>query len=299
METLQQKKLKDSLQKQMEELNMLTSIFCNPGELHIDDYSIIADINEFLDGRQKSLNCKLDYQINLSVADQKIEIRIELPHMYPSETEMANIIVRSPEIGKIQESQIGAKIRQYISETVDKNEPYIYEIVTWIQDNFEDFLISENVDHRIQENAKGLEDEEINSKIMMERCWIYSHHIKSKTKRRNIIKNAKDLDLSGFLRPGKPGIICVEGLQENSQEFWRLLKSMNWHKIQIKVTECMSKNLDYLSKFRRFQGFHEELFTDIDGDLDEEVPMNMSLFIKFLEKHHSGYIKKELFGFDW
>ena len=42
------------------------------------------------------------------------------------------------------------------------------------------------------------------------RYWIYSHHIYSKIKRRNILDMSREYDVTGFCQPGKPGIICVE-----------------------------------------------------------------------------------------
>lgn len=42
----------------------------------------------------------------------------------------------------------------------------------------------------------------------------YFHHIYNKNKRRDILQWAKELCLSGFSVPGKPGIVCVEGTKE-------------------------------------------------------------------------------------
>ena len=55
------------------------------------------------------------------------------------------------------------------------------------------------------------------------RMWIYSHHIYNKVKRRNIVEWAKELGMTGFCMPGKPGIVCVEGLQENCDNYWQRL----------------------------------------------------------------------------
>ena len=53
------------------------------------------------------------------------------------------------------------------------------------------------------------------------RFWIFSHHIYSKTKRKCILEWSKEMNLKGFSLPGKPGVICAEGLQENCEEYWR------------------------------------------------------------------------------
>jgi Protein of unknown function (DUF1115) len=42
------------------------------------------------------------------------------------------------------------------------------------------------------------------------RYWIYSHHIYSRLKRRDLHQLAVEHRLTGFCHPGKPGVICVE-----------------------------------------------------------------------------------------
>ena len=58
----------------------------------------------------------------------------------------------------------------------------------------------------------------------------------SLNKRRNILEWAKDLDLNGFSKPGKPGVICVEGHQSNVQAYLTKLKSINWQRLMVRIT---------------------------------------------------------------
>jgi hypothetical protein len=51
--------------------------------------------------------------------------------------------------------------------------------------------------------------------------WIHSHHIYSKSKMKNIEDWAKELNLTGFFLPGKPGLMCVEGLETNCNIWWQ------------------------------------------------------------------------------
>uniref|UniRef100_T1H496 Small nuclear ribonucleoprotein Prp3 C-terminal domain-containing protein n=1 Tax=Megaselia scalaris TaxID=36166 RepID=T1H496_MEGSC len=104
--------------------------------------------------------------------------------------------------------------------------------MSWLQDNLEDYIKQD------QCSEITSKDEEL---VDFERLWIYSHHIKSKTKRKNIIQNANELDLSGFMRPGKPGVICVEGLKSNTTEFYKIIKSWTWQKITIRSNEVKNK----------------------------------------------------------
>jgi hypothetical protein len=53
------------------------------------------------------------------------------------------------------------------------------------------------------------------------RYWIYSHHIYSKIKRREILDLANEFSITGFCLPGRPGIICAEGLAGDCNEWWQ------------------------------------------------------------------------------
>ncbi len=53
------------------------------------------------------------------------------------------------------------------------------------------------------------------------RFWIFSHHIYSKEKRKLILEWSRELKLSGFSLPGKPGVVCAEGETGNCEEYWR------------------------------------------------------------------------------
>lgn len=298
-EKLQVDLLKDCLRKQLDEFHMLLSIFCNPGELHVDDYSFVDNISSYIEGETARLNAKLDYQLNLPLLEgEKVQIRVELPHYYPG-IEIPIFVVRSACFPRDQERMITERIEQFIErEVLDPNEAYVYQVISWIQDNFEELIKFEKTitsqDHEENDTNKSN-----NSSDTFERLWIYSHHLKSKTKRQTILKTARDLELTGFSRPCKPAIICVEGRQKDTQAFWRTIRPLKWQKIQLRLAEAeMIGTPKGLEDSRRFVGFREELFTELNDENEVEVPMSMSLFMKFLDKHDSGYIRKEMFGFE-
>lgn len=302
-----QQQLKLCLQQQLDEFDMLTSIFCNPGELKIDDHSLLADINQFINGSIEHLHRKLDYIISLSILkNDKLEIHFELPHSYP-ELEWANIItIRCSAVtnNKAQtDNAIKQKIQQFI-DLVDKSEVYVYQIVVWIQENIDEILATiklaaaATATNNIMAIDDGVVTVQKSNGEEMERLWIYSHHLKSRTKRLDIIKWAKELDLSGFSRPGKPGIICVEGRQTMTSEFWKIVRQWSWHRICVRTVENKVKSIDKIDTFRRFNGFTELIFADLSDDTSNIQPMDMSLFMKFLEQHNCKYITKDLFGFE-
>ena len=59
--------LEEMLRVQLSEVEMLQSMFPNPGEFCVYDYSVIADINEFVDGKCSLYPPRLDFTINLVI----------------------------------------------------------------------------------------------------------------------------------------------------------------------------------------------------------------------------------------
>lgn len=278
--------------QQLEELELLNAIYCAPGELQLLDAGVVADFNEFLGESQSenaaaSLRSNLEYIIKLKLPAKRIvDVRIELPHLYP-QLELARISVNSALLGKVKEQHLKGEIKNYLEqEYKEAEEPYIYQLLSWLQEKIELLLlraVSELEQPAVaEEQPKGL----------LERIWIYSHHIKSSSKRQELIHQARQLQLSGFSRPGKPGIICVEGRPEQVQEYWRTIKALRWQKITLVKTEQRQRK-------RIFENFAEQLFNASEAGADgDEGVMNMGQFIKFLEAHGAGYMKSELFGLD-
>lgn len=127
--------------------------------------------------------------------------------------------------------------------------------------------------------------------------WIYSHHIYSRIKRKDILKFAEELGLSGFSMPGKPGMIVVEGVLENVEEFWGRLRRMQWKKLTIVEKTDLSTFDNAVDEMRRFEGFQEMVF-DPRGGKGREYHMDLGLLFEFLEKKGFGHIFQLYFGID-
>lgn len=127
------------------------------------------------------------------------------------------------------------------------------------------------------------------------RLWIYSHHIYSKIKRRDIFEWALELGLHGFSMPGKPGIICVEGESCQVDDFWTRLRHLNWKRIVIKEQETMEvqgREIPSLCRFSKFQ----ELELDVHGGKGRSYHMDLGKFCDFLQEHESAYMFPVYFG---
>ena len=95
--------------------------------------------------------------------------------------------------------------------------------------------------------------------------------------------------------PGKPGIVCLEGLLDICNDVWSIIKQWNWKKINVKFQEDQECSIDDSNEFRKFVKFEEIGF--VKGDT-RDYHMDMGEFFKYLKTHDCDYMFKELFGIE-
>ena len=169
--------------------------------------------------------------------------------------------------------ELSDRLNEYIT-TLPKCELYICPLVDWVQENAVPFILK---------NEKK-ETKEVDKSRTFTRMWIYSHHIYSKIKRKDIINFSGELKLSGFSMPGKPGIIVIEGETANVEEFWRRIRSMTWKHIVMKERTDLECFCDTLDKLRSFEGFKEMSFEPKAGRC-RDYHMDLGLLLVFLKEH--------------
>lgn len=277
MSNINEKKLRENLQTQLGELEMLQSMFYNPGEIRIDDITALKSITNFVNGETEDLPQFLDITFNLIIDSVKLEMCVNLSHEYP-EIE-PDIYVRCDKMNRGGHAKLNRDLNDYVLK-LERFEPCIFSAISWLQDNASEYVTLQA--------EEAIEKVEKNDNLV--RYWIYSHHIYSKTKRREILNLANTLKITGFCLPGKPGIICIEGSATDCNEWWHAIKSMNWKRIFCKYTEDGGKNRN---TFLKFDQFEEKVFQNNSIKCNH---MDMGELFKFLEVHKCGYVFKELFG---
>lgn len=315
---------------QLEELEILSSIFAGARELVIDDPGIIVDMRSFIGGDTTYLNRQLDYRVfvTLSGFKHRLEIFAELPHYYPA-LELPIVTMSYPNITTNQHGQLKALAQNMLTDQQQTEETFLFQFVSSIQDNEEIKKVLLNKGTTIHSAKPSVPSSKGNAPLpdKLERLWIYSHHIHNKRKHAFIIEQARERQLTGFVLLGKPGFICVEGYQRDTQEFWRAVKAMHWQRIQLRLEETAAiencnDDVEELIKFRKFNRFEEDTnFTVVNGpaggssgdnnnDSDDDnlnsnagageeevLRLNMSTFSTFLEQHNCGHVMPSLFGF--
>ncbi|KAI9007511.1 hypothetical protein CLU79DRAFT_778309 [Phycomyces nitens] len=135
------------------------------------------------------------------------------------------------------------------------------------------------------EHAQQVKESEVQTDqgpVVFVREWIWFPMIYTREKRGHIIKWAPKYGLTGFLCPGKPGALCLEGIAQNVTVFINDIKTLSWADIpashrkmtsrwQQRVT-CESKQ--ELEKQRLFNDMTEVTF-ELHGAFGNHNNLNM------------------------
>ncbi|XP_060929261.1 RWD domain-containing protein 2B [Limanda limanda] len=254
---------------QLAEIELLTSMFPSVEELELTDQLAVAELRDFVEGSDSAhtpprphrpqflIKQRLD-TANTGMTD--VILSCAYPTEYPSV--LPEITVRCAGLSRAQQTQLHTALNAHLVENC-LGEVCVLSAVDWVKDNLQLFISKSLTAAPAPKKEAPPRAEEV-----FTRLWIYSHHIYNKTKRKNILEWSKELGLSGFSMPGKPGVVCVEGLQSTCEEFWSRVKVLTWKKIMIRHREDIpldrqckdSRTGESVESLRKFTGFEEAMF---------------------------------------
>ncbi len=278
----------ENVEFQLSELDMIRSMFPGDGELVLDDPSAEQELRFCLQHQGTDLPIGLSYRVILTTnRSSEVELHISMGQKYPTEQRLRTR-VQSNAFSRESQSKMNRDLERYLEEQVTQGELAAGVAVAWVQENWQDYALEAT------EPLPTACPAPVDQCQKFTRLWIYSHHIYSKTKRKNILDLAPDHGLTGFCMPGKPGIICLEGLARNCIDAWSVIKSWNWKKINVKIQEEEEVHVNALDKCRRFTAFEEIGF--VKNSDSRDYHMDMGEFFAYLKRNESEYMFKELFG---
>ena len=112
---------------------------------------------------------------------------------------------------------------------------------TWIEDEWPSYCLEfssgDQLSAALQPTIHNRIADENTKSPVLGRILIYSHHIIAKSKRKAIIDLGKDYNLGGYVKIGWPGIIVVEGREEDCQSFYDEIRRMRWQYLVIRGEE--------------------------------------------------------------
>lgn len=276
---------------QVSELELLFSMF--PNEILVDDQLALADLRDYIQGKmQSSPTSRLQYTVHLHLEALNVVCTLScaFPPNYP--TVLPEISIRSDALYRSQQMQINTGLYEYLRRSCC-GEICILNAIEWIKDHAITYMIKESLADDKRQPAN------ITKNVICTRLWIYSHHIYNKEKRKNILEWAKELSLTGFSMPGKPGVVCVEGAHSACEEYWARIKRLTWKRILIRHREDTTMDItndemtSIIQMFRKFTNFEEKIFT-VRGNRSNH--MDFGQLYQFLNERDCGDIFQLYFG---
>ena len=274
--------IRTNFELQSSEWDLLRSMFPERNALTFDDPTVESDIKSWLEKGVEDDDPPVTF-VSYKLTFDRVDVYVEQTQLYPS-SEAARIYLKSGLIGRDNQSKVNKALNEYLEVSAMPGDLVLGLVVAWIQDNAESYFTKSDDRTPVPKKCKTPSDED--DKVY--RLWLYSHHIYSKVKRKDILDLSSEFQLTGFSLPGKPGVVCLEGVERNCNEAWAVIKSWNWKKINVRFQEE--------GPIRKFKGFSELAF--VKSLESRDYHMDMGEFFNFLVEHDSDHMFKELFGID-
>ena len=249
----------------------------------IRDGSTIADVPCLL---EKSITLEFITKYYIAGKVACATIHVTLPSGYPETAAAIVSIVNFDKFNRNQRDLFAKELNNHSSSMIGSES--LMELIHFWQDRGEDMLSSlENRDREEEgDEPEAGSSSSIDESSEFKRVWIWVHHITNKDRRRNIVQEANDRNLHGYLKHGYPGIVLIEGSKVSCDDYVKWIKGnksrengfgRNWShhvKGEIDIDKCVFSNQ----------------FNDIGEDLSvlSEICRDLALedeFRKFVMKH--------------
>nr|XP_033795568.1 RWD domain-containing protein 2A isoform X2 [Geotrypetes seraphini] len=270
--------IKECLELQLSEMEMLFSMFPRKGEINLEDANAILHVQKYLDNIRETVPPKIEFSVSIEVDEDKGAT----PQLY----------ARSAALDRELQKQLNENLLLHI-HSLNCGELCISTAIQWLQDNITFYVQKSKLLTKSTPKSQ-----EVTSQTLFHRMWIYSHHIYRQELRKKILECAKRLNLTGFCLTGKPGVICVEGMKEQCEEFWHKIRYPNWKHISCKHTES-TESEGKVEELHLFPTF-EELIFEAHGDygLRNDYHMDLGQFLEYLKQHQCEHMFQILFGIE-
>ncbi|XP_012686398.2 RWD domain-containing protein 2B isoform X3 [Clupea harengus] len=289
----------EEAEAQLAELELLISMFPSEEEFVVSDQLAFAELRDYVEGVSTTPpHSRPDFVIKHktdTVTTKGVDITISCTYVSDYPKVLPEISVRCAHLSRAQQTHLHNDLNLYLLENCS-GEACLLSAFEWVKDN-----ATQYIDKSLSAPVPKKDSTLVPTQETFTRLWIYSHHIYNKTKRKNILDWSKELNLSGFSMPGKPGVVCVEGLRTPCDEFWSRVKCLTWKRIMIRHREDISLDGqdgsidESVASLRKFTGFDEAIF-DPHGNRGNH--MDLGQLYQFLSEKGCGEIFQLYFGIE-
>ena len=182
--------IRQNLEMQLAEIELLQSMYSEE-EFKFHDILIVEEIKTWIKNPMDELPNTISFVLTL----EKFQACISFPHAYPGDM-CAEVQIHS-DIKRDVKSKLNKDLDSFMKSIYVPDCAIVTEVISWLQNNVEEYFVQDQ-----QENSDDGKKEIKKGPVVAGRLWLYSHHIYSKTKRKNILDLSRDHSLSGFCMPG-------------------------------------------------------------------------------------------------
>ncbi|KAG7267254.1 hypothetical protein CRUP_014563 [Coryphaenoides rupestris] len=201
-----------------------------------------------------------------------------------------------------QQTRLQADLMDHLQESC-RGDVCVLSALEWVKDHGQGYVV-DHLPSSSSSSAVGVAGGAHSPPVVavedvFTRLWIYSHHIYNKSKRRDILDWSKELALTGFSMPGKPGL-----------PVHHRVKALNWKRIMIRHREDVALDGGRgqgeeeeeeggggggvgVASLRKFSGFEEASF-DPHGNRGNH--MDLGLLYRFLSERGCSDVFQMFFG---
>ncbi|KAI8970182.1 hypothetical protein BDF20DRAFT_838562 [Mycotypha africana] len=189
-----------------------------------------------------------------------------------------------------------------VDEPMEDRSTWIVEKIQHVQQIAETYIEKWSNDRKEKEKQAAATNKSGPMRFLRE--WIWFPMIYTKNKRGDIIDWAPQYKITGFLCPGKPGALCLEGPDKKVSQFINDIKTISWANIPPSHKKMTSRwketvedcqNEEELDSHRIFPDMQEVKF-DIHGQFANHN--NLSMLQTWMKEKGCGEAFERLFEYD-
>lgn len=149
-------------------------------------------------------------------------IRCRMPSGYPKTTATVALISLDG-LRRTYRDDIAKKLNERAAESASTGQEAVLEIIDYFKElvaHFAECDAANDTNNTGAADPSGADE----GSSQWGRRWIWVHHVTNKTRCKSIVEEARHLNLRGFLKPGYPGIVCIEGNGHKCDEYVTWIK---------------------------------------------------------------------------
>ena len=200
-------------------------------EYEVAQRLIENEITERTDTIIPSLRAEINLNLSIGETDSYqccAKIHVTLPRGYPRGVSAVVSIVSIDYLdsNRSQRDEFAASLNAKSREMAEVDSESLMELMQYAQEIASDYLLPSKLDSgpAIGNIVEGDIDDKSENLPTFSRRWIWVHHITNNDRCKDIVREARTFELSGFLKRGYPGVVAIEGKSSSCDEYVAWIK---------------------------------------------------------------------------